>query len=204
MFTGLVKSTQNILKKEKVEGGYNFIVQKPESWVDLEIGESICINGICLTLEEFTQDAMKFFVGLETLSKTDFLYLKPQDLVNLERSLTLQTRLGGHLVSGHVDGVGLVTELIHQGDCLKLKVRLNDDLLKWVVKKGSICVSGVSLTVNEIENNEVEVFLIPETLKQTNLSKLTLGAAVNIECDQLVKVVVEKFKDIYEHSLRAH
>lgn len=204
MFTGLIKNTSQVLQKEKRSGGYHFLISKPLDWNDLQIGESIAVQGICLTLEEYTVSEMKFFVGLETLGKTNFLYLKQNQAINLERSLTLNDRLGGHLVSGHVDGTALIVAAEPEGECLKLTLRLNSDLLKWVVTKGSITVEGVSLTVNEVKEDEINLFLIPETLKVTTLKNLKVGDFVNIECDQVTKIITEKMKAIYEHNSRTH
>jgi riboflavin synthase len=196
MFTGLIKEVTPFLHREDAEGGLRIEVARPSAWQDLELGESIALNGICLTLTNFDETKMGFFVGLESLAKTNIQTIRKDHKVNLERSLSLGDRLGGHLVSGHIDGTALVIAKEKRGESLWLKIHIGKDLSKWVVPKGSLAVNGVSLTVNEIdrENNDVEFLLIPETLERTNLVHVSEGEFVNIECDQMVKIISEQMK----------
>lgn len=196
MFTGLVTDKTKLFSVEKRYNGYSILVRKPKEWLDLVRGESVAVNGICLTLEDFDSLQMRFFVSLETVAVTSFQYWKPSQELNLERSLRLGDRLGGHLVSGHVDGVALVQNMAFEGEStLRVRLRIKRDHVRWVVPKGSLCVNGVSLTVNHWDSQEgvVELQLIPETLKVTNLKDLSEGELVNVEFDQIVKTIVEKF-----------
>lgn len=192
MFTGLIQTDSTVMEKIKAEGGYKLALSKPIGFSDLRIGESIAVNGICLTLENFDSEKLRFFVGMETLAKTDFLTWRIDHKVNLEQSLRMSDRLGGHMVSGHVDGTALVTKVFPEGEGMHLEIQIKPEHAKWIIPKGSVTVNGVSLTVNELEQERVSFFLIPETLKITNLKDLNAGDFVNIECDNFVKVIIEK------------
>ncbi|MDZ4677609.1 MAG: riboflavin synthase [Oligoflexia bacterium] len=196
MFTGLIKEVAIFLNREDAQGGLRIEIERPKNWTELELGESIALNGICLTLTEFNENKIVFFVGLESLAKTNIQAIRKDQKVNLERSLALGDRLGGHLVSGHVDGAGLVMGKEIRGDCLWLKIHINENLIRWVVPKGSIALNGVSLTVNELDrkNLNAEFLLIPETLERTNLKDISEGEFINIECDQMVKIIAEQVK----------
>lgn len=192
MFTGLVQTHSTVLEKSKAEGGYKLALSKPEAFNDLKIGESIAVNGICLTLENYDESKLGFFVGMETLAKTDFLTWRINHDVNLEQSLRMSDRLGGHMVSGHVDGTALVTVATPEGEGMHLEIQVKPEHVKWIIPKGSLTINGVSLTVNEFDKERLSFFLIPETLKMTNLKNLSPGDFVNIECDSFVKVIIEK------------
>jgi riboflavin synthase len=145
---------------------------------------------------------MEFFVGRETLDRSNFNQLKMGQTLNLERSLSLGDRLGGHLVSGHVDAVAEVVLTERNNSCLNLDLKVNPENLKFIIPKGSLTVNGVSLTVNKVDlkDRKVSVYLIPETLLRTNLGQLNVGDLVNIECDQLVKVIsykLENYRELY-------
>lgn len=196
MFTGLIQNTTTVQALERREGGYDFAVTKPSSWNDLKIGESIAVDGVCLTVTLQENEILQFFMGMETLKKTCLMSAKPGHLVNLERSLALSDRLGGHFVTGHVDGTALVTLTQKEGECLHLQLAVPHDLMKWIMPKGSLAVNGVSLTINELDrkSGKVSFLLIPETLARTNLSAVGIGQLVNVECDPLVKTVVESLR----------
>ncbi len=202
MFTGLITDRSQVIKREPGETGFTIYLQTPVFWKDLKLGESIAINGVCLSLTKFNSEEMCFFVGHETLKKTNFAGLADGTTVNLERSLALGDRLGGHFVLGHVDGIALVTDIEKRGEGLWVSLRIPRNLLHWIVSKGSIAINGVSLTVNELDRSAgtLEVFLIPETLKTTNLAELKKESVINVECDHLVKIVSQQIINESEHA----
>ena len=202
MFTGLIQQTAQVQTRMDAEGGLIFQIQKPASFKDLKLGESIAVDGICLTLAEVDSTTMTFFAGLETLGKTQIQLWKPGRMVNLERSLRMSDRLGGHIVSGHIHGTGLLTAAEPRGPCLWLEIVTKENLINWMVPKGSVAINGVSLTINNLDevHGKFEVLLIPETLSRTNLSHVEVGQLVNIECDQTVKIITEQLKRIGKYN----
>jgi riboflavin synthase len=203
MFTGLIQSISEIKDVfEKTSDGFKISILKPKDWFDLKLGESIACDGVCLTLSNFSDKILGFFVGAETLAKTTFKNLAPGKKINMERSLALGDRLGGHVVSGHIDAVSEVLEAKREGQCLDLKLRVTADQFRFIIPKGSLCVNGVSLTVNEVNRDEksIGLFLIPETMARTNLSELKKGDWVNIETDQFVKIIAHQMGNYREHN----
>ena len=154
---------------------------------DAREGDSIAVNGVCLTATQLTPTHFTAHVSKETLSVTAGLNAKNK--VNLEKALRLNDRLGGHLVSGHVDGVGVVERFDNLGDCWLLAIRAPHAISKYIAKKGSICVDGVSLTVNTIKKDTFSVNIIPHTLQNTTLAELKVGVSVNLEIDQIARYV---------------
>lgn len=154
---------------------------------DVNVGDSIAVNGVCLTVVTFNDSHFNVHVSHETLSVTTGL--NQAHPVNLEKALRLSDRLGGHLVSGHVDGVGEVVSFEPLGDCWKLDIRAPHAISKYIVVKGSICVDGVSLTVNSISKDTLSINLIPHTLENTTLNRLSAGSRVNLEVDQIARYV---------------
>lgn len=203
MFTGLI---QEISKIKEISApstdGFKIKISKPTHWNDLKLGESIACDGVCLTLTNFENESLEFFVGAETLDKTTFKNLEIHKDINVERSLAFGDRLGGHVVSGHIDGVAVVTQAKRDGQCLDLKLKLGAEQFRFVVPKGSLCANGVSLTVNEIDRDTktIGIYLIPETMARTNLSDLKKGDLVNIETDQFVKIIAHQMGSYREHN----
>jgi riboflavin synthase len=154
---------------------------------DVNIGDSIAVNGVCLTAISFSDSHFEAHVSKETLSVT--VGLNSQQAVNLEKALRLSDRLGGHLVSGHVDGVGEVVLFEPRGDCWKLDIRAPHAISKYIAVKGSICVNGVSLTVNSVTGDVFSMNLIPHTLANTTLQFLKAGSQINLEVDQIARYV---------------
>ena len=183
MFTGIIEETGKIksLNTNSVTIFANKVLQ------DIRIGDSIAVNGICLTVTDFDKTSFSADVSKETFKVTNFYSLKLNSLVNLERAMRLQDRFGGHIVSGHIDCTATVLYNKSLIDFNELTIKLNEDYSKYIVKKGSICINGVSLTVNSIENNVLSVMLIPQTLSNTNLLSLEVNDIVNIETDILAK-----------------
>lgn len=190
MFTGIVEDTGVVKSVDKKDGESTFTISVGK--IDLgeaALGDSIAVNGACLTVtaldgSEFTVDASH-----ETLSRTTLGALAPGSRVNLERALRSGDRLGGHIVNGHVDGVGEVVSKTESGGSFIFRFSLPEGLAKYVVEKGSVAVDGVSLTVNSAEGGEFTVNIIPFTLAETTFGGLGPGSRVNIECDIIAKYV---------------
>ena len=178
MFTGIVQAVGRIVREDPLE-----IESGRLDLHDVAVGDSICVQGVCLTVTRLTGRGFTADVSAETRRVTAGLH-GPGD-VNLEKSLTLAGKLGGHLVTGHVDGIGEVVSF--SGGVLK--VRMPRELVRYVARKGSICVDGVSLTVNAVDAESFEVFLIPHTLEVTTLSRLAAGTRVNLEVDLIARYV---------------
>jgi riboflavin synthase len=194
MFTGLVEELA-LVDEARLTGqprrgqSLRLTVKAPLVSKDAKIGDSIAVSGCCLTVIEKNRNSLSFEAGSETLSRTHFERLQTGAEVNLERSLKLGDRLGGHLVTGHVDGTGTLIRRRDDGEWSNLVFRAQPRLLKQMVGKGSIAVDGVSLTVVEAETDRFSVSLIPHTLANTTLGKLQVGMLVNLETDLLAKYV---------------
>ena len=188
MFTGIIEETGIIqtITNNKVK------IQAKTVLSDTKCGDSIAVNGVCLTVTKIYDDGFNADVSPETMEVTTLGNLKPGSVVNLERALPANGRFGGHIVSGHIDKPGKIVSLKKDADFYILKIELLPELKKYVVKKGSIAVNGISLTVAEIEGNEVKIAVIPHTYENTNLKFLQNGDIVNIETDILSKYI-EKF-----------
>jgi riboflavin synthase len=188
MFTGIIQSIGHIdaITGQGVDVKLSIAAQNLEL-SDVQLGDSIAVNGVCLTATHLTPTHFEVHVSRETLSVT--VGLANENNVNLEKALRLSDRLGGHLVSGHVDGVGEVTQFEQVGDCWLLAIRAPHAIAKYIAKKGSVCINGVSLTVNSIAQDVFCINIIPHTLTNTNLSELSVGVRVNIEIDQIARYV---------------
>lgn len=192
MFTGLVEAKGKIRSISINDGITKFTIQIPNrDKLDAKFGDSIAVNGCCLTVTELFDDAYSFDVSSETLAVTNLAKLKEGQTVNLERAMQLGDRLGGHLVSGHVDGQGTIQSIVKNSDGWDVVVKLDHSLSQFVIHKGSICLDGVSLTVNKLVDEEksslVSLMLIPATIQETTFSDLSEGWELNIEVDMLSK-----------------
>lgn len=191
MFTGIVEAIGEIRDIRPLKDGISLSIAPAAGKLDLgdtKTGDSIAVNGVCLTVVALAAGAFSVDVSLETLGCTEGLD-KKGGWVNLEKAMRLSDRLGGHLVSGHVDGVGEVVKFEPAGESYLLAIRAPGSLLKYIARKGSITVNGVSLTVNRIAGDELEINLIPHTLAVTTLKDLKAGARVNLEVDILARYV---------------
>lgn len=189
MFTGLIETTGVFVGIAWQGKAGKFSIDPAKHWSDLTNGESIAVNGTCLTLEQVRNGILTFHVMRETFSKTNLGDLKSGDSVNLERALCAGGRLGGHLVSGHVDATADVVSFGRKGSDLELRIALPPELKNFIVLKGSICINGVSLTVSDLTDEDFAVSLIPTTERETNLKFLSPGCKVNLEADMIAKYV---------------
>ncbi len=189
MFTGIVQGIGTITEKRAAGGGMVFGLKAGFDLTDPEEGESIAVNGTCLTAREINGRRFLVDVSPETLSRTGLGFLKVGSRVNLERALRLSDRLGGHLVSGHVDALGRVEDRQARGDFTLFTFSLDEGLARYIIEKGSITINGVSLTVNSCNGNRFSVSIIPHTLVVTTLGELKIGDRVNLEVDIIGKYV---------------
>ncbi len=189
MFSGIIADVGTIIRAEKREGGLRLSVSTSALGMDdVQLGDSIAVNGACLTVVKIEGNIFSVDVSRETLNCTASLGVQGAR-VNLEKAMRLSDRLGGHLVSGHVDGVGEIVEFTGLGESWKLVVRAPQALAKYIAVKGSITINGVSLTVNQVEGDLFSVNLIPHTLVVTTLNELRAGAKVNLEIDLIARYV---------------
>jgi riboflavin synthase len=189
MFTGIIEETGKVLTAVKVDGGLRLDVQAETVLQGTSNGDSICVDGVCLTVESFSQDRFTCFVSAETLEMTTLEKAVSGRVVNLERAMAAGDRFGGHMVSGHVEGMGRITRLQPAGEGYVLSVDFSPEFRPYVVHKGSISVDGVSLTVAAVENGGFRVAMIPETWENTTFRLKTIGDFVNLEPDLILKYV---------------
>ena len=189
MFTGIVEEQGTVVAMEALDEAARLVVRGPRAVSDAKEGDSVAINGVCLTVTSIDGDCFCADVMAETLRTSSLGELLPGSPVNLERPLTLQDRLGGHLVQGHVDGVATILERAPAEHWEVVTLSLPDHLSRYVVPKGSIAVDGVSLTVSALSDRTFEVSLIPTTLRATTLGSKPVGQRVNLEVDVLAKYV---------------
>jgi riboflavin synthase len=191
VFTGLVTEVGTIASITLGKESAILVINAPETVAGISLGDSIAVNGVCLTATAISDRTFTADVMVQTLSLTSLGSYKEGDRVNLELAATMSHRMGGHMVQGHVDGVAHVTSIIDGEKWQEFTVSVPESLMKYIVAQGSICIEGVSLTVGQIsdESNEVIVWLIPATLEKTNLSTKKIGDPLNIEVDVLAKYV---------------
>jgi riboflavin synthase len=191
MFTGLIGELGSITAIEKSESSAVFTINAPKLIGEIAVGDSVAVNGVCLTATAISGTTFTADVMIQTLSLTSLSQLNVASTVNLELAAQLNSRLGGHMVQGHVDGVASVVGLTPGDKWAQFDIAVPSHLSKYIVNQGSICLDGVSLTVGGIDdsNNVVTVWLIPETLAATNLSAKSAGDLVNVEVDVLAKYV---------------
>ena len=189
MFTGIVEEIGEIKGIKNGEKSSNLIVKADKVLDKTKIGDSICTNGVCLTVTDINGDSFEADVMAETLRRSNLGKLSIGSKVNLERALSLETRLGGHIVSGHIDGIGEVISLVKEDNATWVSIKASKELLKYIVFKGSIAIDGISLTVAYVDSEMFKVSIIPHTGDETILLKKKRGETVNLECDVIGKYV---------------
>ena len=200
MFTGIIQAQGNIKEIRASNKGAVFVLNSNSlDLSDVSIGDSIAVNGVCLTVTQLDKNYFSSDVSQETLDCTTFSQLKKGQNINLEKSLRLNQGVDGHIVSGHVDGVGKITLIAIEGDSTRMKIKVDDNLVKYIAKKGSICINGVSLTVNEIDGNVFDVNIVPHTFSVTTLDELKVNSQVNIEID----IIARHIEQLLNHKTSA-
>jgi riboflavin synthase len=189
MFTGLIESTGAVLEVRPIESGFRIRIRTTIG-DDLIEGESVAVNGVCLTAVETKSGELRAEIGPETARVTTLGLLKPGSLVNLERALRVGERLGGHFVLGHVDGTGVIQRIRPESDFCRVTVGYPASLAPYLIHRGSIAVDGVSLTIAALEPSSFDVQIVPHTMMHTNLQAAGVDDAVNLECDMIGKHII--------------
>ena len=194
MFTGIIEDVGHVISISPHGSGYSMCVKSSKICSDLNIGDSVAIDGVCQTVESIKQDQFQFFISKITAQITNLSTRKAGDKVNLERALRLDSRLGGHIVQGHVDDVAVIIDIKSDVSGTQIKFRIAKHFSKYIICKGSICLNGISLTVADCNDDTFSIYLIPETLKSTNASIWKKGDKINIETDIMAKYAEKLLK----------
>jgi len=189
MFTGIIEEIGTLSRIERGASFCHLTIHATKVLEDCKAGDSIAVNGICLTVTRLNSDSLVADVMAETMRRTNLENLRVGDKLNLERSLRVSDRLGGHMVAGHVDGVGTITHLRSEDIATLMTVSVPPSLIKYIAVKGSVCVDGVSLTVTDVSSSSFQVSLIPFSKENTNLGLKRAGNSVNIEVDMLARYI---------------
>lgn len=188
MFTGIIEAIGHVAQLEKTAKDARLYVKTGNlSLETVKLGDSIAVNGVCLTAVQLLEDGFWADVSTETLTHTSLGELSIGSKVNLEKALTPTTHLGGHIVSGHVDGVGTISSYYDEGRSMRINIRASNELAKYIAAKGSICVDGISLTVNYVQDAEFTLNIVPHTQQQTTLAEIKIGQRVNLEVDIIAR-----------------
>jgi riboflavin synthase len=202
MFTGLIEALCPVSKIQNSGGSMRITVELDSMAKDCVVGESTAINGVCLTVTEFTGSQATFDVSPETLNKSTLANLSPQTLVNIERAMKADGRFGGHFVQGHVDGIARIEKIDRDGNFWTFRFSATAELLDQMVKKGSVAIDGISLTIAQIDERGFTVAVIPETLNKTNLQNAKAGDQVNIETDLVVKIIKKQLQNVLPQQVK--
>jgi riboflavin synthase len=193
MFTGIIEDRGKVMRVEYQGQEKRLTIGMPLHLTEVQVGDSINVNGVCLTVARNRGQVVELDLSQETLERTVLGELKEGDQVNLERALRLTDRLGGHIVTGHIDGIGVIVDKRKERDFFQLRIKIPESVSRYVVEKGSIAIDGISLTVNEYQGEEVQITLIPYTIEKTTLKDKKAGDRVNLEADILGKYVEKLF-----------
>ena len=189
MFTGIVEELGNISQIKNTDTGKQFTITANAIMDDLKVGDSVSLNGVCLTVTTYDESSFNLDLVKETLKKSNLGDLKKENFVNLERAITLSTRLGGHILQGHVETVGVIMDKVPSGDGATLSVGIDPGFMRYCISKGSIALDGVSLTIASMSENIIKIALIPHTLEMTTLGLKDVGDSLNIETDIIGKYI---------------
>lgn len=204
MFTGIIEEVGLIKSINKTNNLMELTIQCEKVLEGTKYGDSIATNGVCLTVTELSSNYFKAQLMKESLLKTNFSSYSLNDKVNLERALQANSRLDGHIVQGHVDGVGLIKQIINENNNLEIIIQTSEDILKYIIEKGSVCLDGISLTVSEVTREWFKVSIIPTTLKETALINKKKGDYLNIETDILGRYIYKMFNKNEENSKKSN
>jgi len=196
MFTGLIQNVCAVKSTAKIAGSMKLTVDLAPLADQIKTGDSIAVNGCCLTVTELAGSTANFDISAETIEKTSLAKLTPGKNVNIELALKPTDRFGGHFVSGHIDGTATITNIQKQGQFANIKFSAPSELLEQMLPKGSVAVDGISLTIAAMDNESFTVALIPETLAKTTLGSAKTGDTVNIETDIIVKTIKKHLQDL--------
>ena len=189
MFTGIVEELGTVSQIQKTDTGKQFTITANAIMDDLKVGNSVNVNGVCLTVTTYNENSFNLDLVKETLKKSNLGDLKNESHVNLERAITLSTRLGGHILQGHVETVGVIMDKVPSGDGATLSVGIDPRFMRYCISKGSIALDGVSLTIASMSENIIKIALIPHTLEMTTLGSKDVGDSLNIETDIIGKYI---------------
>ena len=206
VFSGIVHSTGTITQASKNKDSLTLEVESsPDFVADLQIGASVCVDGVCLTVTSVTDTLMSFDLIIETLRSTTFDKVKISEQVNLERSIKFGDEIGGHILSGHVSDTLSIDKISNTDENYVLTFKTSSDLVKYIFPKGYVAINGVSLTVGDVsrEDNLFNVYLIPETLRRTNLSNKLVGDLVNVEIESQTRNTVDTITQITKENINA-
>lgn len=192
MFTGIIEEIGKLKAIVRHANSIKLTVAVRKILEDIHIGDSICTNGVCLTVTSFDDSSFTADVMPETMNRTNFKYLKINDLVNTERAMPANGRFGGHIVSGHIDGIGVISKMTKDDKAVRIKIETRPEILRFIVEKGSIAIDGISLTITDVSNFDFGVSIIEHTQDETTLTKKKIGDTVNLENDIIGKYI-EKF-----------
>lgn len=195
MFTGIVEEIGRIKQIHRSGDGASMIIEAKEVLKDVKLGDSISTNGVCLTVNKFDSTNFQVDIMAETIRNSNLKLLKEGSLVNLERALAVGDRLGGHIVSGHIDGVGTIHQFEKEDNAIWITIKAPPELLKYIILRGSIAIDGVSLTVAYVDHEVFKISMIPHTKDVTILIHKKAGDIVNLECDMMAKYI-EKMMNI--------
>ncbi len=198
MFSGIVEATGQLIHFKRRQDVYELCISKPKNFNDLKNGDSVSVDGVCLTVESLARRDIVFAVTAETLRFTGWsrLFNSPDKVFNLERSVSFGARVHGHFVTGHVDGVGQVIDKVNDIETCRMVIDLPESLMSFAWDRGTLALNGVSLTIHVVRGNRVHLNLIPESLKRTNLWELQIGDRVCIEMDMMAKSVVNYIENL--------
>jgi len=194
MFTGIIENRGKVKDIRRKQNGVNLSIQTQRRDTTFKLGGSIAINGVCLTITDFSADTFIVDVVKDTLTRTNLSMVRKNDSVNIELPLKVGDRLEGHILEGHIDGTGRIISIIKSGMQTMVKIKIPDEVIRYVIKNGSIGIDGVSLTVKDIKGIILSVTLIPFTVEQTNFKQRKVGDRVNIEVDRMGKYIEKYLK----------